>query len=127
MSVDYCLRLAESVRRHVETTGNFCVYPGDCFSRYSALCRFDYVSNGIRLCFNNLSSCTDLRDVFDEFNKDVALAYSAFHRGDFGAFYERDEVPIVGYEYGEYETCVGTVWIHRNNFAACTIYFPFEN
>lgn len=119
----FCAELGEKVEHHILSTGNFAVFPGDS-SSVRELTRFDYYSNGIRLALVGLSSVPYLYHLFCA---QISCAWHDFNDMDFGTFYSPGESRCVGFEYGEYETLVGKIWIHRTNFDRLTVYFPFEN
>lgn len=124
-SVDFCSDLGLRVKRHITSTGNFCVFPA-CDSSFATLRLFDYYSNGIRLCVAGLKRL-DRLPLLDSFLRSLRHAHDEFSQGRFGTFYAPDESPTLGWEYGEYDTVCGKVWLHRTYFERITVYFPYEN
>lgn len=80
-----------------------------------------FISNGVKYALEN--------KVITYEQVDKVLA--SFNNGDFGIAYCYDEIPIKGYEYGQYETDLtpeseeGFLWIHRE-FENIVVYFHFE-
>lgn len=88
--------------------------------------RADFYSAGIEYALEKLrTDNTGQAGKTHPFFLEVAGACSRFYNNDFGDMYEWDEEVTEGAEWGNYQTCIGDIRIHRE-CGQVNIFFPFE-
>lgn len=86
----------------------------------------DYMSAGIAYALEQVrTENTGQVGRTHPFFLEVYGACERFCNNDFGDMYECDEDIVKGSEWGNYETCIGDVRIHRED-GQILLFFPFE-
>lgn len=107
----------EEIEERIRETESFAIYS----LTENEINGINRISEGIRLALMEDDDTIKNTKLIKEFEK----CSSRFNTGDYGTFYERDEHPTNGKEWGEYHTSIGNIWIHREG-ENVVLFFPFE-
>lgn len=107
----------EEIEERIRETESFAIYS----LTKNEINGINRISEGIRLALMEESDTIKNTELLKEFEE----CSNKFNSCDFGTFYERDEHPSKGKEWGEYNTSIGLVWIHREE-ENVVLFFPFE-